>query len=98
MLEIKEWQEYITSWAEAKGFVWIPENIDTILLRLHSEVSEASECVRDNQLESLAEEFADLFIRLANACEVMGIDLEKEVAIKMIKNEGRAHLHGRSRK
>jgi NTP pyrophosphatase (non-canonical NTP hydrolase) len=97
-MEIKEWQEYITSWAEAKGFVWTPGNIDTILLRLHSEVSEASECARDEELGRLGEEFADLFIRLANACEVMGIDLEKEVEMKMAKNEERAHLHGHQRK
>jgi len=97
-LEIKEWQEYITSWAEDKGFSWKMRDIDTILLRLHSEISEASECIRDDRLRNLGEEFADLFIRLANACEVVGVDLEKEVELKMVKNEGRAYLHGHPRK
>lgn len=120
---IKEWQEYIRNWAVSKGFIWDKNDIDTVLLRLHSEVSEASEAsllhildmllillklhskitdasetVRDNNYEHLGEEFADIFIRLADACEVLGIDLEAEVMRKMAINEERPFLHGRARK
>jgi len=98
MISIREWQRKITEYAVDHGFNWTPKDIDTMLLRLHSEVSEASEAARDENMEELAEEMADIFIRLANACEVMGIDLEKEVKKKHEKNRLREKLHGRKRK
>ena len=98
MLSIKEWQEKITKYAIDHGFNWTPNDIDTMLLRIHSEVSEASEAARDEDMEALSEEMADVFIRLANACEVMGIDLEAEVQKKHEKNLNRDKLHGRKRK
>lgn len=98
MLSIKEWQKKITKYAIAHGFNWTPSDIDTMLLRIHSEVSEASEAARDENIEELAEEMADIFIRLANTCEVLGIDLEAEVQKKHEKNCGRGRLHGRKRK
>ena len=98
MKSIKEWQRLITEYAVDHGFNWTPSDIDTMLLRIHSEVSEASEAARDENMEELAEEMADIFIRLANACEVMGIDLEAEVQKKHEKNLIRNKLHGRKRK
>jgi NTP pyrophosphatase (non-canonical NTP hydrolase) len=98
MKSIKEWQRIITEYAVDHGFNWTPGDIDTMLLRIHSEVSEASEAARDENKEELAEEMADIFIRLANACEVMGIDLEAEVSKKHRKNLLRDKLHGRKRK
>ena len=98
MLSIKEWQKKITKYAIDHGFTWTPNDIDTMLLRIHSEVSEAGEAARDENMEKLAEEMADVFIRLANACEVMGIDLESEVRKKHNKNLSREKLHGRKRK
>ncbi len=95
---IKEWQEYVRSWAISKGFDWKPSEIDLPLLRIHSEVSEAGEAVRDNDMEQLAEEFADIFIRLVDACEVMSVDLEAETERKMAINEKRPYLHGRARR
>ena len=98
MKSIKEWQKAITDYAVDHGFNWTPDDIDTMLLRIHGEVSEAGEAARDENKEELAEEMADIFIRLANACEVMGIDLEKEVKKKHEKNRLREKLHGRKRK
>ena len=98
MKSIKEWQKTITEYAIDHGFNWTPSDIDTMLLRIHSEVSEAGEAARDENQQELAEEMADIFIRLANACEVMGIDLEAEVAKKHEKNLQRDKLHGRKRK
>jgi len=98
MLSIKEWQEEITKYAISHGFTWASKDIDTMLLRIHSEVSEAGEAARDENMEKLAEEMADIFIRLANTCEVMGIDLEAEVQKKHNKNLEREKLHGRKRK
>ena len=97
-MPIKEWQKEITEYAINHGFNWTPNDIDTMLLRIHSEVSEASEAVRDENNKELAEEMADIFIRLVNACEVMGIDLEEEVRKKHNRNLNRERLHGRKRK
>lgn len=98
MRTIKEWQVYIRDWAKRKGFHWTLDDIDTVLLRLHSEVSEASEDARDLNWDHIGEEFADIFIRLADVCEVLKIDLEAEVEKKMVINEARPHLHGRARR
>ena len=92
------WQGEITRWAELKGFTWTSNDIDTMLLRIHSEVSEASEAARDKDKAALAEELADIFIRLANTAEIMGINLSVEVFKKMEKNRGRPFLHGRELK
>ena len=81
-----------------KNFYWAPDEIDTILLRIHSEVTEASEAARDNDRDHLGEELADIFIRLANCAEVMGIDLEAETEKKHMINLQRPVLHGRKRK
>lgn len=98
MKSIKEWQIEITKLAKEKGFDWTPDDISIMLLRLHSEISEAGEALRDNDINQLAEELADLFIRLVNTCEIIGIDLEKEVELKHKYNKSRDRLHGRARK
>ena len=98
MTSIKEYQIEITKYAIEHGFTWTPNDINTMILRIISELTEASEAVRDNDKENLAEELADTFIRLANTCEVMGIDLEQEVIKKHKKNLLRPHLHGRGNK
>ncbi len=92
---IEEWQKIISEWAVTKGFSWTKKDTNTMLLRLHSEVSEAAEALRDKNIDQFAEELADVFIRLVNLCGVWNIDLEKEVAIKHNKNIGRPFLHGR---
>lgn len=75
----------------------LPHEIDTVLLRLHSEITEASEALRDEDREHFAEELADVFIRLADCAESMDVDLEKEVTTKCKKNKERSKLHGRKR-
>jgi len=95
---IKEWQSIVTAWAISKGFNWTKDDVDTMLLRIHSEVSEASEAMRDDKIEDFAEELADIFIRLVNLCEVYSIDLEQEVIKKHSKNMKRPNLHGRKKK
>lgn len=105
-MRISKWQKLITEVAISKGFTWDlrkctrcgRNDLDTMLLRLHSEVTEAGEEARDNKHEEIAYELADLFIRLANTSEVMGIDLEEYVRKKMEKNIKRPVLHGRKNK
>ncbi len=95
---ISEWQKVVTKYAIEKGFDWDKSDVDTMLLRIHSEISEASEAVRDEEWGRFGEELADIFIRLVNCAEVMEIDLEKEVENKHQKNLERPNLHGRKRK
>ena len=98
MKDLKEWQESVTKYAIEKGFEWKKSDVDTMLLRIHSEISEASEAIRDEDWDTFAEELADVFIRLVNCAEVMGIDLEEEVEKKHLRNLKRPTLHGRKRK
>ena len=98
MKSINEWQKIVTAYAIEHDFKWEKSDVDTMLLRLHSEVSEASEAARDEDFEGFAEELADIFIRLVNTAEVLGVDLEKEVEKKHLKNLSRPVLHSRKRK
>lgn len=98
MKSVKEWQKVVTAYAIEHEFRWAKSDVDTMLLRLHSEVSEASEAARDEDSGGFAEELADIFIRLVNIAEVMEVDLEKEVEKKHLKNISRPALHGRKRK
>lgn len=97
-MKIKEWQKVITNYAIDHGFVWTPEDVNTMLLRIHGEVTEAGEAIRDEDFKEFAEELADIFIRLVNTCEVMGVDLEAEVIRKNKINCKRPKLHGRKTK
>lgn len=100
------WQKTIRAWANSKNFNWDVEpcsecgrsDVDTLVVRLHSEVTEVGEGARDGNDENIREELADIFIRLVDTCEVMGVDLEEEVIKKHFVNMGRPILHGRGRK
>jgi NTP pyrophosphatase (non-canonical NTP hydrolase) len=76
---------------------------------LHSELSEALEAWRDHGTEDATEvvygnhvpkpegvgsEFADVLIRLLDACDAFGIDLEAEYRRKVAYNRTRAFRHG----
>jgi len=67
---------------------------DTIAL-CHSELSEALESFRDNDLEHFKEEIADEFIRLFHLCGDLNINIEEEINKKMEKNKSRPKNHGR---
>jgi NTP pyrophosphatase (non-canonical NTP hydrolase) len=76
---------------------------------LHSELSEALEAFRDHgtddatevvygnripKPEGVGSEFADVLIRLLDACDAFGIDLEREYRRKVEYNRTRAFRHG----
>ena len=81
--------------AKAKGFYDDPPHFGTAIALMHSELSEALEAHRKNHTAGIAEEFADLVIRVADTCEYMGIDLESAVALKMAFNRARPWKHGK---
>lgn len=71
----------------------IPEKLALI----HSEVSEALEAYRDNDMQLLGEELADIIIRTMDLAEAYGIDIHKEVVTKHVVNLRRTHMHGGKR-
>jgi len=98
----------ITKWRKEKKF-FTPANILNSsvvassyaeltlgkLMLVVSELSEAAEAVRDQNLDNFKEEIADTFIRLLDICGTMDINIEYEIKKKMIVNKEREVLHGR---
>lgn len=81
--------------AKAKGFWYCPSEIGTMIALVHSELSEALEAHRKQDRENLAEELADVVIRVADMAGGLNIDLESAVIMKMELNKQRPHLHGK---
>lgn len=81
--------------AKEKGFWEKPREFGTLIALIHSELSEALEAHRKNDMENLEEELADVIIRVADLCGYLGIDLEVAIAAKMAYNKQRPRLHGK---
>lgn len=101
-MTIKEYCESSHDYAIRRGFWDLKDSTEIHIFQivklglLCSEVGEAIEAVRIEDKKNLAEECADIFIRLADFCEAYKIDLEEEVRNKMKKNELRARMHGKN--
>lgn len=77
------------------GFWDIPREFGTMIALVHSELSEALEADRKGDKEHVAEELADVFIRLADLCGGLEIDIESAILAKMEKNKDRPRMHGK---
>ena len=80
--------------AKSKGWHDEERETGTVFALIHSEVSEALEADRVGNQEQVAEELADVCIRVFDFCGQNGIDLEKAILEKMEKNKSRTYKHG----
>jgi NTP pyrophosphatase (non-canonical NTP hydrolase) len=83
--------------AISKGWHDEPRETGTLLALIHSEVSEALEADRRGNEEQLAEELADVCIRVFDFCGAKDIDLQAAILKKMEYNKSRPHKHGGKR-
>lgn len=81
--------------AKAKGFHDNGLDFPRFIALAHSELSEALEAHRNDNYEHIAEELADVVIRVADTAGAMGIDLEHAIIVKMAFNRHRPHRHGK---
>jgi len=72
--------------------------IPTFLCLIHEEVSEALMGFRIDDRENVAEELADVLIRVLDLACGLEIDLDEEVRQKLTKNRRRGIRHGGRKK
>ena len=93
-MEIREAQTKCHEIAKSKGWWDKPRNDGELIALMHSELSEALEGLREGDMENVAEEMADVVIRVMDFCEAKQIDLSMEIVKKMQKNKLRSYRHG----
>lgn len=96
-MDILELQQKIHINAVKHGWWEIDVPVPEILCLIHSEVSEALEAYRDRDEAKFREELADIAIRLLDAAEAFGIDLQTEILKKHEFNKKRSYRHGGKR-
>jgi NTP pyrophosphatase (non-canonical NTP hydrolase) len=85
----------IRKWREEKGFETSWRNMPEKLMLVVTEVSEAMEAYRYEDLTGFASEIADSFIRLLDICGSVNINIEDEISSKMEANKKRPFKHGK---
>jgi NTP pyrophosphatase (non-canonical NTP hydrolase) len=97
VLVINELRDVIHNNAKNKGFYDSEVNFGEKMALVHSEVSEALEEHRMNGLtDNVAEEFADIIIRVLDLCGYYDINIAHEILTKVEKNSKRPRKHGKN--
>jgi len=94
-MELKELCKESHKIAKEKGFYDRDRDIPELLMLCVSELGEACEADRHGDWEMFKEEIADTFIRLADMCEFLEIDIEEEIERKSKINKKRQYRHGK---
>lgn len=110
MSTIREWQQKVNALAREKGWhppeidPRDPNRALSLLMLVTTELAEAAEDIRVGRWAMTADrtgkpvgvpsEVADAVIRIMDACEVWGIDLESAMERKHAHNTTRAFRHG----
>ena len=92
----------IHDYAISKGWWLAPRNDGEILALMHSEISEALEFLRHGnppsdhvpEISGVAEEMADVVIRVMDYCHARDINIGKAIAAKHKFNMSRGFKHG----
>jgi NTP pyrophosphatase (non-canonical NTP hydrolase) len=74
-----------------------PHEIGAVLMLIVTEVAEAMEANREDDIEHFKEEMADIFIRSIGLCHGLGFDPMEYILKKMEKNRTREYKHGGKR-
>ncbi len=86
--------------ARSKGFWDEERNMGEMIALMHSELSEALEAYRNDNISGphgVAEEFADVIIRVLDTCAAYKLDMDWVIARKMEINRQRPFRHGKAR-
>lgn len=87
-MKINEIAEKNYLWVEEMG--WHKKTTLEALALVASEVGEAiNECRNEKPTDAFGEELADIVLRVLDIAHWQGINIEKEILDKMIKNEKR---------
>lgn len=105
MKTLQELAEEIRSVNRANGWnVTTPEDwegspykVPAVLMLIATEVAEAMEAFRHNNIENFREEMADTLIRVLDCVAAFDPDFDKTVCDKIDKNRGRGYRHGGKR-
>lgn len=65
------------------------------LMLVVTEVAECAEALRDGDKYGIAEELADICIRVFDLSGAIGVDLGEAITTKMDKNKNRPRMHGK---
>ena len=93
-ITVKELTSLVMNQAEEKGFGTKPEDISVPekIALLHSEISEAYEAYRHNNMDGkdgFAEELGDVMQRVLHLSGIFNIDIEESILKKLDNNKNR---------
>lgn len=92
MSDLKKYQKMVYENKVQKGFN--VTNVETEFLLIYGEIAEAFEAYKQNKMDNLGEELADIAIYLLGLSEILGIDLDEEIAKKIKINQKRKYISG----
>jgi len=93
-MNISELQKLIMAQAKEKRWGTVPEDVSVLekLALVHSEVSEALQAYRHNNIDGkdgFYEELGDIIMRVLHLAGIYGVDIEKKIVKKIEINKGR---------